>query len=170
MKLSLDQIKTKYTILENGRIYRTKNNREVKQIKDKDGYLQVRLSVNNIQQTVKMHRLVAKIYIPNPNNNPQVNHKNENKSDNRIENLEWVTAKQNVMHSRQKIYHDSIKHRMKPVMQFSLKGSFIKEYESVNSAAKIVGASGSHIAYCCNNVHSKCKGYIWKWKIDNNHA
>ena len=65
--------------------------RILKPYNDKKGYLNVRLRNKNF----KVHRLVAQAFIPNPNNLPQVNHKNEDKSDNRVDNLEWCTAKYN---------------------------------------------------------------------------
>ena len=61
----------------------------------KKGYLQVTLTLNNKRKYYNVHRLVANAFIPNPDKLPQVNHKNENKYDNRVENLEWCTAKYN---------------------------------------------------------------------------
>lgn len=69
---------------------------------DRDGYMQVRLSENNIQFTKKVHRLVALSFLENPNNYPMVNHKNEIRDDNRVDNLEWCSAKYNSHYSAQK--------------------------------------------------------------------
>lgn len=68
---------------------------------DKDGYLCVGIKINGKNTTRKIHRLVAEAFIPNPENKPEVNHKNGVKSDNRIDNLEWATAKENSWHKRE---------------------------------------------------------------------
>jgi hypothetical protein len=64
-----------------------------------DGYLYVRMNGSNGQQFFNAHRLVASVFVANPNNKPQVNHKNSVRSDNRAENLEWVTPKENIAHA-----------------------------------------------------------------------
>lgn len=117
---------------------------------DRDGYMQVRLSENNIQFTKKVHRLVALSFLENPNNYPMVNHKNEIRDDNRVDNLEWCSAKYNSHYSAKNIYHDSIIHRMKPVVQYDLNLNKIREFESTRSAARAICATNSHICECCN--------------------
>lgn len=134
---------------------------------NKEGYVQVRLSENNIQFTKKVHRLVALAFLENPNNYPMVNHKNEIRDDNRVDNLEWCTAKYNCHYSAKNIYHDSILHRMKSVIQYDLNLNKIKEFESTRSAAKFLHLNNSHICECCNGVYKTCGGYIFKWKADN---
>ena len=88
-----------YYATEDGEIYSTKTNKFLKQRLSKNGYKYVNLSINNKCKTYQVHRLIALVYIPNPNNLPQVNHKNGIKIQNNVENLEWVTSLENVRHA-----------------------------------------------------------------------
>ena len=90
-----------YKITKDGQIISLKRRKEyiIKGYIDKYGYRRVLLYVDGKREKHFVHRLVAKEYIPNPNNLPQVNHKDGNKLNNHVDNLEWVTSKENVRHS-----------------------------------------------------------------------
>ncbi len=88
---------TPYYVTEDGKVFRNKKQR--KPYIDKYGYVSIILSTNNIRKKYLVHRLVAEVYIPNPDNKPEVNHKNGIKSHNRVVNLEWNTSKENALHS-----------------------------------------------------------------------
>ena len=77
--------------------------KKLKQRTDKDGYCVLDIRCQGIKKTLKVHRLVAQAFIPNPDNKPQVNHMNGNKTDNKISNLEWTTGKENVNHRFEKL-------------------------------------------------------------------
>ena len=84
----------RYVKYSNGRIHLHKG-KVLSPIKDRDGYLQVNLCYSGRINSIKVHRLVAQAFIPNPDNLPQVNHKDENKTNNCVENLEWCDSKYN---------------------------------------------------------------------------
>lgn len=91
----------KYLISSLGEVKSLKYNKEsiLKKRKHSHGYYQVTLSKNKIQKQLFIHRLVANAFIPNPENKPEVNHKNGLKTDNQVTNLEWVTRNQNIQHA-----------------------------------------------------------------------
>ena len=129
--------------------------------KDTSGYLCVKLCKNTNQYQFKVHRLVAQTFIPNPNNLPQVNHKDECKTNNIVSNLEWCDIKYNVNYcSRNKIVAEKLS---KIVLQYDLEGNFIKEYKSVIEASKM-NFNKSHIAACCRGERKTHKGFIWRYK------
>ncbi len=79
---------------------RTITERKLKTKKSRDGYIMINLLKEGNQKLYSVHRLIANTFIPNPENKPEVNHKNAIKSDNRVINLEWVTRKENVAHAK----------------------------------------------------------------------
>jgi hypothetical protein len=88
-----------YTININGKIFSKRKKIFLKTHIDKDGYRMVVLSKKGKKKNISIHRLLAISFIPNPQDKPQVNHINGIKSDNRLDNLEWVTARENIIHS-----------------------------------------------------------------------
>lgn len=93
-----------YQVSNMGRVRSLKGHTKIlKPGKNKDGYLHYSLSENGKSKIFKAHRLVAHMFIKNPNNLPIVNHKDEHKSNNHVENLEWCTAQYNVQYSSHKI-------------------------------------------------------------------
>jgi hypothetical protein len=90
-----------YFVAKNGHIFSNKRHGKITRIgfKEAQGYMVARLCKNGIEKDVKIHRLVAEAFLPNPDNKPYVNHKNSIRHDNRIENLEWCTSQENTLHA-----------------------------------------------------------------------
>lgn len=132
--------------------------------KDKDGYLRYALFKNSKAKHIFAHRLVAEAFIENPFNKQQINHKNGIKNDNRVENLEWSTASENIRH-RIDVLHVSLKNnrRSKQVTQFSANGEIIAVFPSAKEASRQTGFSQGHISECCRGEFSQYKGYVWKY-------
>ncbi len=125
---------------------------------DSHGYLKVILFNGNKKgKSRQVQRYVAEAFIPNPKKLPQVNHINGNKTDNRVENLEWCTEQENSIHS---IY--VLKNHLVKVKQYDLSGNFIKEYESIKEAALNNGINPSNISNVLSGKRNQTGGYIWK--------
>lgn len=89
----------KYLITQDGKVFNIKKETEISQCKSRKGYLKVNLYIRGKNKLVFVHRLVANKYIPNPENKPQINHKDGNKTNNFYKNLEWCTQKENMHHA-----------------------------------------------------------------------
>lgn len=138
---------------------------------DADGYIIVGLSKNGKTLTNKVHRLVAQVFIPNPNNLPVVNHKDENKSNNCVWNIEWCTVDYNNKYG-DRLYNVSI-HRInnplicKPVLQYTLNMEFVAEYPSAAEAERQTGIKHTCISSCCRGIYKQTNGYIWIFKSES---
>lgn len=104
---------------------------------------------------IAVHRLVATAFIENPYNLPQVNHKDENKLNNDISNLEWVTASQNTRYSAHKV---SCK-----INQFNIDGELVNQWESIEQIKRELGYSRGYITDCCKGRHNKAYGFRWEY-------
>ena len=139
----------------------------LKGIMQKNGYVHV--SLHGKQMSV--HRLVAEAFIPNPENLPQVNHKNEDKSDNRVENLEWCTAKQNINHgtaNERRVKSRNSITSPKPIIQYDTCGNVIREWDSASKASQELNIRQGNLWCALNRKHQKktAGGFVWKYKED----
>lgn len=144
---------------------KTKRNKKEKILKlrfDKDGYYRIGLCKNNKKIYYFVHRLVAQTFISNPNNLPVVNHKNENKKDNRVENLEWCTIKYNNNYGNRIL---KLKTKGKRVIQKTLDDIKINEYINARQASEFTNTCRTSIINCCNKkVHFiTAGGYKWEY-------
>lgn len=169
-----------YLVYPDGTIFSLKTNKIMKHNTTKRGYKTVELFNKHGSKRLCVHRLVAQAYIPNPDNLPQVNHKDEDPSNNNVGNLEWCTAKYNMNYGNgAKTRHLKIdystperktlaikngKMACKPVLQYTLQGEFVRKHESIKMARLYLGVKNSHISECCKGKRKTSDGYMWKYE------
>lgn len=137
-----------------------KSERILKPAVTHDGYLRVNLYSGCKPKTLKVHRLVCQAFHKNPNNNPEVNHINENKTDNRACNLEWCTCKQNINHGSRN--ERVAKALGKPIGQYKLDGQLIKIWPSTIEVQRQTGFSQGNICKAASGKNKQAYGFIWK--------
>ena len=132
----------------------------------KKGYFQVGLRKNGIRKYYQVHRLVAEAFIENKQNLPQVNHKDENKLNNDVNNLEWCTVSYNNCYGTrlERVYFNN-KSR-KPVIYFNLKDNSTREFTSVMQASRETGINASSICHSCRNKDNMPRKYVWRYKSE----
>lgn len=175
----------KYQISNFGRVkslnYRNTNKEKIMKPQKKDnGYFFIGLRQNGFKKThYHIHRLVAGAFIPNPNNLPQVNHKDEDKSNNFVwvnddgtvdpekSNLEWCDAKYNLNYGnrhKKEIQTQQLTHpTCKAVEMYTIGGVFLKRYISQRAAERETGILSSSIGLCCRKKLKTAGGFIWRY-------
>lgn len=149
----------------------THKHKELLGRKTRGGYRQVVLYTNGKRKAFYIHVLVAKTFIPNPNNLPEVNHKDGNKENNTVNNLEWVTSKENSLHAvktgLRHVPKSGQHYRAVKTAQFDIDGNLIKIWNSMSDPNKIFGYSTQNIEKCCSGKIHSAYGYIWRRVNDN---
>lgn len=139
----------------------------IKPIKCKNGYLEAILHKNGKYKVFLLHRLVAMHFIDNPDNLPEINHKNENIENCVADNLEWCTSKYNANYgTRNQRCLESNSKYFKPVYQMDIKGNIIKRWRNIADASRAMGISDSPITRVCKGKQATSAGYRWKYATD----
>lgn len=165
-----------YSVSENGEVKSERNGKILKPGIDKDGYHYYVLCVNGSRKTIKAHRLVAMVYVDNPDNKPAIDHINGIKTDNRAENIRWVTNKENSHNpitltklrenakvNVPKLIAKSIERdfgRHKTVVYKA--GQVVGIFNSQAQAAEFAGVSEGKVSQCIAGAKTSCKGYAFK--------
>lgn len=150
-----------------GKYYRTRQGRFLVPRLGSHGYLYVGLCKGGRVYTKKIHRLVAENFLPNPYGYDTVNHKDEDRTNNSVENLEWCTTAYNVTYGRAILKRKSRLIDLgcsKSVVQYDKNGDFIGCFSSIGDAARSIGKNPGAICMCCKGIRKIAYGYIWKYK------
>ena len=151
-----------YEVSDQGRVKSLGNNKSrkekiLKPRKHTRGYFQVGLYKDGQKKVSLIHRLVAEAFIPNPNNLETVNHKDEDKTNNAVCNLEWMSLTDNVAYSQPQWAKRS-------VQMFDKKtGELLATFPSTHEAERITGIAQQNISKCCNGNRKSAGGYVWRY-------
>src|SRR5699024_3970009 len=169
----IKQLEGRYMISSKGKVWSVYSNRCLNVRLDSYGYpgIVLRLGGNGSKQLTRpIHRLVAEAFIPNPNKYPCVNHKDEDKTNNHIENLEWCTWRYNVTYGtriervkRSTDYNEIAKKISRPIIQRDKEGKFINKWDSIAACAKQLGFDNSSLSKCCKGKIKTAYGYKWEY-------
>lgn len=153
----------RYQVSNLGRVKRVITGRILKSGKNRGGYLYVNLCKNGKYKTHKIHRQVAQAFIPNPENKPEINHIDEDKSNNVISNLEWSTRKENVNHGTRN--ERSSRKQSISIIAINLKTGESRKFYGTNECARQLGLNQSSITSVLKGRNKQTGGYIFEYAI-----
>ena len=145
-----------YLVGSNGTIFNQKTGQYLKAVQGKHGYMHVTLCYGK-KEDLLIHRAVAKAFVPNPDNFPCVNHKDEDKTNNDVSNLEWCTQKYNLNYGKMKVSRNS------PVVQKDKNSNFIKQWNSIKEASESLKIKYQGISRVCRGLRRTCGGFMWEY-------
>ena len=147
-----------YAVTSCGKVWSYRNECFLKPRANKNGYLYVNLYKDGKVKKHLIHRLVTEAYIPNNENLPEINHKDENKTNNCLQNLEWCNHKYNQNYGT---INERISNSKKiPILQYDLDGKFVREWSSATDVKK----DSTNIISCLKGRTKSAYGYFWKYK------
>lgn len=139
-----------YAVTSCGKVWSYKRKKFLEPTDNGKGYLYVGLIKDGQRKMYRIHRLVADAYLPNPENLPEVDHIDNDKTHNYLNNLQWITHIDN-----------NRKSHNKPILQFTLDGEFIREWPSTTDVGKEVIKNINH---CLKGRNKTAYGFVWKYK------
>jgi hypothetical protein len=163
-----------YEVSNTGKVKRKETGKILKLTLNNSGYYQITLHKNREKMTIRAHQLVAKAFLPNPNNLPCVNHKDEIKTNNDVENLEWCTFQYNINYGTalkratqnrnyEEITEKAAMSRSKHINQYDINGNFIATWKNAYVAEQH-GYRRDSIIDCCKGKHEFHQGYKWEYE------
>lgn len=159
---SITGYEDRYLISDTGLVYSKLSKHLLYQKIDRYGYKVVALCRNGKRKFFTVHRLVALAFIPNPNNLPTVNHKDENKINNHVSNLEWATIKDNDNYGTRNERMARSK-KKNPIIQYDLSMNIIAIHSGVKDAQRVTGVNRNSIREVCRRNKTTAGGYIWRY-------
>ena len=148
-----------YYITRNGEVY-NKEGKQLTLFKMNNGYLRVKLSRGCKRGMYLVHRLVAMTYIPNIDNFPIINHKDSNRSNNHVSNLEWCNNSHNQI---QRFKNNHLNGCEKSIEQLDFDGNIIACYPSMKVAGYTTGIARQNISKVCRGLRNHAGGYFWRY-------
>ncbi len=155
-----------YYVNRMGEIFSVRMKRKLRPKVNHDGYLRIQIWDKGKAAFVSIHRLIAETFIPNPGNKPFVNHINGDKQDNRVENLEWCTQKENIAHAwKTGLSHRPLNTCGMRIAQFTKDGKFVREFPSQMEAERQCGYCHTNISYA---IKHKGTAHGYRWEVVQN--
>lgn len=158
-----------YKISDTGEIFSTKTNKIISQSFDKDGYFRTAIYKDGKRVNVKTHRLVATSFISNPENKPLINHKDGDKTNNNVDNLEWCTQSENMLHSFRVLGNMGLLGDASPlsrkIVQISNDGIIVNTFGSIREAERVTKIVRSTISKCCKDPSKTAGGFRWTFAV-----
>ena len=150
-----------YEVNQFGEIRHKTRRKVLKPRSNNGGYQYVNFKINGKNTNFAVHRIVANAFIPNPKGYTEINHKDYDRTNNCVDNLEWVDSSQNKQHAYLKDENKSS--RGKAVIQRSKDGTYIKTFETISKAAKEMNCSIAAISNCCLGRTKTSQGFLWSF-------